>query len=66
MKAWQERILVEYKELKDRLQNLDTFINSSKIDILKKEDKILLIRQYQCMKGYAEILELRIKNFEEK
>lgn len=60
MKMYQRRLLDERNELKEKIEKLVKFINSSKFDELLNEQKDLLSDQVNVMKQYFEILDKRI------
>lgn len=60
----QQRVLDEHKELAERLQKLDEFINLSvKYDELEYLDQYLLKLQYIHMQDYLAVLDRRISRF---
>lgn len=56
-----QRMLVEYKDLQDKLVKLGAFINSDKFKELDDENRSLLNAQYHTMYTYKVILSRRIK-----
>jgi tRNA isopentenyl-2-thiomethyl-A-37 hydroxylase MiaE len=63
MDAYQERVLVEARELNDRLNRLMAFLDSDNCLLLADIDQSLLKRQARAMGEYAEILAERIGRF---
>lgn len=56
------RLLAEKKELKDRVEKLDDFINDSdRFSKVEKDHQELLLKQRKCMKEYLSILKKRCK-----
>lgn len=54
-----DRILIEVRELTDRLDKLGNFILSDKFDELDGDSKAMIYAQVEIMKGYQHILNLR-------
>jgi hypothetical protein len=66
MEAWQQRIIDEYDQLKERTNKLEAFRADELWDELDLVDQTLMESQYLFMVGYGNILEKRIERFEEK
>lgn len=60
MKMYQRRLLSERNELKERIEKLSKFIESSKYDELSNDQKDLMKVQIVAMKQYFDILDKRI------
>lgn len=64
MEAYQERMLNEYEELKERRKKLLDFIsNEKKMDGLSEDEQKDLREQYIYMKSYEVVLKRRIDRF---
>ena len=63
MKDYQERVVVEMKELANRLLKLTEFKETRVFRSLDKEDQGLLFEQFDHMKAYLEVLVKRISRF---
>lgn len=64
MEAYQERMLNEYEELKERRKKLLDFIsNEKKMDSLSEDEQKDLREQYIYMKSYEVVLKRRIDRF---
>jgi len=64
MKVWQERVILEKKELDEKLIKLLAFILSQDfLHIYISKQKGLLKEQYNTMMEYSEILRDRISGF---
>jgi len=64
MQPHEERVVVEKKELDEKIMKLNTFIISNKIfQELSEDDKDLLEAQRVAMEEYSEILGHRIHRF---
>jgi hypothetical protein len=60
----QQRVIDEYKELKERRIKLNIFINSNEeFNKLSDNDKRLLSKQTQLMYELERVLQARISNF---
>jgi hypothetical protein len=60
----QQRVIEEYKELKERRIKLNIFINSNEeFNKLSDNDKRLLSKQTQLMYELERVLQARISNF---
>ena len=60
MEDWKERLIVEQKELKERLVKLMEFINSEKFYELSPNNKQLLKNQKIVMELYLSVLNMRV------
>jgi len=62
MKDYEVRLVEEYLQAKDRLDKLDKFVESRKVNNIvdPKEHKLMLI-QVEIMDEYVDILQKRIK-----
>jgi hypothetical protein len=63
MKPHQERVVIEKKELDEKLIKLYDFLTGELIQSLPDEDQLLLKQQYKVMKEYSTILSDRIERF---
>ena len=59
MEPYQERMLVELKEISERTEKLQDFIESDKIKGMPIEKLDLLLKQYHHMTMYEHVLRLR-------
>ena len=57
---WVDRLVVEQKELEDKLQKLSDYINTAPYHKLKYVDKALLTLQRDYMADYLGVLKVRI------
>jgi hypothetical protein len=64
MKAYQNRVVREKRELDGKLERLYVFIGSGKFRMLSKKEQKLLVRQGIAMEKYSVILAERIAAFE--
>lgn len=53
-----DRLLAEYKQLDERINKLESFLETDKVD---DEQKAILSQQLFWMKGYHKILQYRIE-----
>lgn len=60
---WQQRVLQEYDELKEKTKRLEVFLAYSKDPDLEHEDRRLLQKQAMAMHKYLQVLEERIMRF---
>lgn len=60
MERYQERLLIEFRQLIGRIELLNNAINSDNRDKIDKEQLELMERQMQCMCQYEDILMNRI------
>lgn len=60
---WQERVVIEYRELGDRLAKLKLFKESPKFYELDQPECDRLLRQLDAMNDYWSILRERIAAF---
>ena len=64
MEAYQEKIILEKNELKEKTDKLGSFILDNPVyQALEEEEKLLLNEQHFHMCNYLDILEKRIKKF---
>ena len=67
MKAWQERVIYEQKELAEKIVKLITFItNNDNVKDLTSNEYQNLIDQFQFMFAYSKVLLSRINSFKEE
>ena len=57
---YKERLLIEFRQLTERITLLNSFINSSQPTNIDKEQLELMHKQHECMCQYEEILFNRI------
>ncbi|MFA6843988.1 MAG: hypothetical protein WCR33_06290 [Bacilli bacterium] len=55
-----ERLLKEESDLQEKVEKLETFINSKGFDRINNKNKELLLQQLTAMHEYLSILSLRI------
>ena len=65
MLLWQERVVAERDELKEKLQKLADFLDSPAWYVLDGTNQRLLEAQASAMSTYLSILNLRISAFKE-
>lgn len=66
MQPYQERVVAESNELRERLTKLTAFITADAFDAfdaLAEEDQILMVRQQRLMAELLETLRQRIARF---
>lgn len=63
MEAYQERVVQEERELREKMQKLEAFFGTEIFKGLPQDEQKRLNRQYSYMSGYREVLEERILNF---
>lgn len=63
MEAYQERVVLEKKELDEKISKLEPFMVSQLFEKLSTNDQYLLNKQHLAMKEYSTILSLRIQRF---
>ena len=63
MSPHEDRVLVERRDLGDKLDKLDAFIAGDVFTTLPDEDQSLLKRQADAMRKYENILDQRIARF---
>lgn len=63
MEDFQIRVIDERDQLSEKLDKLDSFIESDRFQDLHWRDRHLLTRQAVCMQSYKEILDERINRF---
>jgi hypothetical protein len=66
MEDYQERVLVEQKELGEKIVKLTTFITDfNKVKVLDEQEWKYLNAQLEAMLEYNLVLMMRIRNFKE-
>lgn len=60
MEDYQKRLLNEYKELVERTDKLNAFIQSEKVESLPEGKRYLLYSQFSVMQSYRDILGMRL------
>ena len=60
MEPFEERLIVEQKELKERLAKLTDFINSEKFYALSPNKRLVLKNQKIAMELYLNVLNMRV------
>ena len=60
MEPFEERLIAEQKELKERLAKLTEFINSEKFYALSQNNRLVLKNQKIAMELYLTILNMRV------
>lgn len=63
MQPYQQRVVDEKADLDDKLSKLRQFMTSNAWTAVPEPDRLLLIRQEEVMRQYAEILGKRIQRF---
>lgn len=63
MEDWQQRVIDEKKELDDRLERLNAFLSSPKVNEIELLQKDLMSRQAGYMSAYSLTLRDRIEAF---
>lgn len=63
MEAWQQRVVDEAKELKEKLDKLLSYQDTEAFEKLPVQDKMLLLNQAHCMLSYQFYLNQRIQRF---
>ncbi|HAT3959721.1 TPA: hypothetical protein I9Y37_001858 [Citrobacter freundii] len=65
MEPYQERVIAEARELKEKLDKLTPFVQPEHpiFSTLPLEDRTLFHAQHGAMKAYLSILEIRISRF---
>jgi hypothetical protein len=63
MKPYQERVKQEKKELDEKREKLDAFIDGDVFETLDCIDQQLLVVQADAMTTYSSVLAQRIRNF---
>lgn len=61
--SFKDRVLLEKKELDEKLDKLKSFLHSEKALSLNVEDQMLLSQQAVFMQSYTDVLRDRIKRF---
>lgn len=64
MQPYQERVVVEHKELHDKIDKLIVFIDSDYFKQLDSDDQSLLKEQLDIMMKYRSILIKRMNRFQ--
>ena len=59
MEDYQKRMLAELEELKERVEKLDAFIHSDKVESIASDKRYLLFSQFSVMQSYLDILSMR-------
>lgn len=59
----QQRVLDEAHELKQKVQKLNAFVDTTTFENLEAEERTLLCKQLNLMVQYFNVLELRIARF---
>ena len=60
MEPFEERLIAEQKEIKERLAKLTEFINSEKFYALSQNNRLVLKNQKIAMELYLNILNMRV------
>lgn len=60
MEDWKERLIIEQKELKERLIKLTEFVNSEKYYELSPNNRQVLKNQKLAMELYLSVLNMRV------
>ena len=63
LQPYQMRVVRENMDLMDKIEKLESFINSTMFSTLSDEERVLLRMQHGYMSLYAGILQKRINNF---
>ena len=63
LEPWQQRVVAELAELKDKLGKLSMFMQSDAFKHSDQHSQHLLEQQYMCMASYADVLQERISLF---
>lgn len=63
VRSWQLRVIKEHIELKRRIQSLLEFQRTDIFKQLRVAEQNRLIRQFNIMKQYLQVLQERIENF---
>ena len=64
MPEYQQRVVVENRELDERLQKLEAFTQSKKMDDLPLDEASRMDRQIRAMRDYSRVLGERIEAFQ--
>jgi len=64
MEDYQQRVVDEERELREKLKKLEAFVASDVFAGMAREDQSLLRKQHGYMANYLDILERRIVRFE--
>ncbi len=65
MQPHQERVIVEQKELSEKLDKLRTFVGGHSFSGVLRAEQLRLMRQLLAMSTYLDILNERIAAFQE-
>ena len=63
MQAYQERVVQEVRELREKLDKLNQFVQSTPFSGLPTDEQQRLLKQRDLMDQYAAVLDERISNF---
>ncbi|WP_333676797.1 hypothetical protein [Dyella sp.] len=63
LEPWQQRVVAELVELKDKIGKLSMFMQCDTFKHRDEHTKLLLEQQYMCMSSYADVLQERISLF---
>jgi hypothetical protein len=63
MQPFQQRVIEERRELRDKLDKLNEFVETAMFNKLPHVEKGRMLRQRSLMADYAEVLDERIANF---
>lgn len=63
MQHYQERVVVEFKDLCDKIDKLALFIGGEQFNSVDFDDRQLLTQQFEAMLWYKNILLTRINRF---
>lgn len=64
MKGYEERMVEELDQLKERCNKLEEFLESETYDKMSDADQCLLLAQIQSMVGYYTFLDERVQRIE--
>ena len=64
MKEYQARVVIERKELGEKINKLTAFISSEEILNVDESEAFLLLRQLETMTEYHKVLLMRLKEFQ--
>ena len=62
----QQRVVEEKEQLDDKIQKLEAFLNSDKIELVDGHERTLLGSQLHAMKTYSAFLNARIQYWKSK
>lgn len=63
MQTWQTRLVEEKRQLDERIQKLDAFLQGPYFKSVSEIDRYLLAGQFDAMQSYSRILGQRIDRF---